>query len=102
MATGFSYLAFVSSSRGPHSEQPDGKPRPLKPWLSNSKKIRTRRDAAEVDLSSQDRNVVFEFSRGTRAEKFGATWTEQRYIVRPLFASDWQFQVQSLCVPRNL
>gem|GEM_PF-4397392 len=87
---------------GAHSEQPDRKPRPLKPWLSDSQEIRTRRDAAEIDISSQDHDVVFEFSRGTRVEKFGATWSEQRYIVRPLVASDWQLQVQSLCVTRNL
>jgi len=93
---------FVSSSWGSHSEQPYRKPRPLKPRLSDSEEIRTRRDAAEIDIGSQDRSVVFEFSRGTRAEKFGATWTEQRYIVRPLVASDWQLQVQSLCVTRNL
>src|SRR6202041_1571414 len=98
----FPQLALVSSSWGSHSEQPDRKPRPLKPWLSDSEEIRTWRDAAEIDICSQNHNVVFEFSRGTRAEKFGATWTEQRYIVGPLAASDWQLQVQSLCVTRNL
>ena len=46
--------------------------------------------------------MVFEFSRGTRAEKFSSTRIVQRYLVLPLVASDWQLQVQGLCVTRNL
>jgi hypothetical protein len=40
---------------------------------------------------------VIELSRGTQAEKLIATRIEQRYIVRPLGASDWQIQVQTSC-----
>ena len=46
--------------------------------------------------------MIFEFSRGTRAEEFSATRIEQRYVVRTLVASYWQIQVQSPCAPRNV
>ena len=77
------------------SEHANRKSHPLHASLAQAEEIRTRRDASEIDVSSQDHNVIFEFSRGTRAEKFSATRIEQRYIVRPLVASDWQLQVQS-------
>jgi hypothetical protein len=35
-------------------------------------------------VSLQDHDVIFEFSGGTRAEKFGAIRTEQDYTVRPV------------------
>ena len=84
------------------SEHANRKSHPFQASLAQSEEIRTRRNAGKIDVSSQDHNVIFEFSRGTRAEKFSATRIEQRYIVRPLVASDWQLQVQSLCVSRNL
>jgi hypothetical protein len=61
--------------------------------VAQTDKIRSWRNAGEVDIDSQDHNVVFEFSRGTPAEKFSATRIEERYIVRPLVASNWQLQV---------
>jgi len=84
------------------SEHANTKSHPFQTALAQAEEIRTRRDTGEIDISSQDHNVVFEFSRGTRAEKFGAIRIEQGYIVCPLVASDWQLQVQSLCVPWNL
>ena len=38
----------------------------------------------EINVSSQDHNLIFEFSRGIRAEEFSATRIEQRYLVRLL------------------
>jgi hypothetical protein len=38
----------------------------------------------EINVSPQDHNLIFEFSRGTRAEEFSATRIEQRYLVTPL------------------
>jgi hypothetical protein len=61
--------------------------------LAQAEEIRTRRDVGELDVSPQNHNVIFELSRGTRAEKFSSTRIEQRYIVLPLVASDWQLQV---------
>jgi hypothetical protein len=87
---------------GSRSEQSGGKPRPLKAWLSDGEEIGTRSDAAEVDVSSQHHDVILKFGRGTRAEKFSAAQIEQRDIVRPIVASDWQFQVQTPCVTRNV
>ena len=84
------------------SEHANGKSYPLQASLAQAEEIRTRRDAGEIDVGPQDHNVIFEYSRGTRAKKFSATRIEQRYIVRPLVASDWQLQVQALCVTRNL
>jgi hypothetical protein len=87
---------------GLRSKQPDRKPHPFKAGLPDSEVIRTRRDAGEIDVGAQDHNVIFEFRRGTRTEKFNACRIEQRYIVRPLVASDWQLQVQSPCLTRNV
>ncbi len=84
------------------SEHANRKSHPFQAWLAQGEKIRTRRDAGEIDASPQDHNVIFEFSRGARAEQFSTARIEQRYIVRPLVASDWQLQVQTPCVTRNL
>jgi len=46
--------------------------------------------------------VVFEFSRGARAEEFSATRIEQRHFIRPYVAPDWQLRVESLGGTRNL
>jgi hypothetical protein len=75
------------------SKHANRKSHPFHAWLAQAEEIRTRRDACEIDVSPQDHNVIFEFSRRARAEKFSATRIEQRYIVRPLVASDWQLQV---------
>jgi hypothetical protein len=75
------------------SEHANGKSHPFQASLAQAEEIRTGRDAGEIDVSLQNHNVIFEFSRGTRAKKFSATRIEQRYIVRPLVASDWQLQV---------
>src|SRR5271169_6252805 len=37
----------------------------------------------EINVSTQDRNLIFQFSRGTRAEEFSATRIEQHYLVTP-------------------
>jgi hypothetical protein len=84
------------------SEHANGKSHPLQTWLAQTQEIQTWRDPGESDISSQDYNVVFEFSRGTRSEELSATRIEQRHFVRPLVASDWQLQVQRPCVTRNL
>ena len=54
------------------SEHANGKSHPFQAWLAQAEEIRTRRNAGEIDISSQYHNVIFEFSGGTRAEKFGA------------------------------
>lgn len=46
--------------------------------------------------------MIFEFGRGAGAEKLRAIPIEQRHIVRPLVASDWQLQCQTPCTTRNL
>jgi hypothetical protein len=84
------------------SEHANRKSHPFQASLAQADEIRTRRDASQIEAGSQYHNVIFEFGRGTRAEEFSATRIEQRYIVRPLLASDWQLQLQSLCVSRNL
>jgi len=60
----------------PASEHANRKSHPLQAWPAQAEEIRTRRDAGEIDVSPQDHNVIFEFSRGTRPEKFGATLIE--------------------------
>ena len=67
------------------SEHTNRKSHPLQASLAQTEEIRTRRDVGEIDISSQDHNVVFEFSHGTPAEKLSATRIEQRYIVRPRY-----------------
>jgi hypothetical protein len=84
------------------SQHANRKSHPLQASLAQAEEIRTGRDASEINVGSQYYNAIFEFSRGTRAEQFSATRIEQRYIVRPLVASDWQLQVQALCVTRSL
>jgi len=58
------------------SEHADRKSHPVQASLAQSEEIRTRRDAGKIDVSSQGHNVIFEFSRCTRAEKFNATRIE--------------------------
>src|SRR5580700_2147428 len=84
------------------SEHANRKSHPLRASLAQAEEIRTRRHAREINISSQDHNVVFEFSHSTGAEKFSATRIEQRDIVCPLVASNWQLQVQTPCITRNL
>src|SRR5215469_11547663 len=50
-------------------ENANRKSRPLHAWLSQAKEIETGRDAAEIDLSSQDHHVILEPSRSSRAQK---------------------------------
>src|ERR1017187_1816894 len=49
------------------------KSHPLQAMLAQAEEIRTRRDVGELDVSPQNHNVIFELSRGTRAEKFSST-----------------------------
>src|ERR1035441_2444437 len=58
------------------SEHANRKAHPLRASLAQAEEVRTRRHAGEIDISSQDHNVVFKFSRGTPAEKFSATRIE--------------------------
>ncbi|MGA8508381.1 MAG: hypothetical protein WB762_22460, partial [Candidatus Sulfotelmatobacter sp.] len=50
----------------------------------------------------QDNDVIFEFGRRTRPEKLRTSGIEQRYLVRPLVASDRQLQVQTPHAATNL
>ena|ERR1019366_1505606 len=84
------------------SEHANRKSHPFHAWLAQAEEIRTRRNASEIDVNPQHHNVIFEFSRGTCTEKLSAVRIDERYIVRPLVASDWQLQVQIPCVTRNL
>jgi hypothetical protein len=58
------------------SEHANRKSHPLRASLAQAEEVRTRRHAGEIDISSQDHNVVFEFSHSTRAEKFSSTRIE--------------------------
>src|ERR1017187_4692321 len=84
------------------SEHANRKSHPFQAWLAQAEEIRTRRDTDEIDVSLKHHDVIFEFSRGTCTEKLSAVRIDERYIVRPLVASDWQLQVQIPCVTRNL
>jgi len=59
-----------------NSEHANRKSHPLRASLAQAEEVRTRRHAGEIDISSQDHNVVFEFSHSTRAEKFSSTRIE--------------------------
>ncbi len=58
------------------SEHANRKSHPLHASLAQAEEVRTRRHAGEIDISSQNHNVVFEFSHSTRAEKFSSTRIE--------------------------
>jgi hypothetical protein len=57
-------------------EHANWKSRPVQARLSQTEEIRTRRDGREIDISSQNHNVIFEFGRGIRAENLSATRIE--------------------------
>ena len=65
------------------SEHANRKSHPFQAWLAQAEEIRTRRDASEIDVSPQDHNVIFEFSRGTCTEEFSAVRIESATSYAP-------------------
>src|SRR6266516_6651038 len=67
---------------------------PFETGLSNTKKIRTRRNTRQIDVSLHNDCVVLHLRDSRCGPDLFATTTEQRYFVASFFAPDRQVQNQ--------
>src|SRR6266576_6230880 len=74
---------------------------PFETGLSNTKKIRTRRNTREIDVRLDNDCVVLQLRDSRCGPDLFATTTEQRYFVASFFAPDRQVQNQLSFSPRE-